>query len=52
MCVNDRCNTVVGAGAWLCEVLPITMDDGEFACMAYDGSYLRALWHWLYKGPA
>lgn len=51
MCVNDGCNTIVGAGAWLCCVIPITTD-GEFAFMAYQGGYLRALWHWLYHGPA
>ena len=52
MCVNGACNTLVGAGAWLCDVLPITTDDGEVAFMAYEGGYLRALWHWLYHGPA
>jgi hypothetical protein len=51
MCVNGGCNTLVGAGAWLCDVLPITTDDGEFAFMAYEGGYLKALWHWLYHGP-
>ena len=38
--------------AWLCHVLPITTDDGELAFMVYEGGYLKALWHWLYKGPA
>jgi hypothetical protein len=51
MCVNDECNTLVGAGAWLCKALPITMDDGAFVFMAYEGGYLQALWHWLYRGP-
>jgi hypothetical protein len=51
MCVNGRCNTLVGAGAWLCNMVPITTVDGEFAFMAYDGAYLKALWHWLYHGP-
>ena len=51
MCVNGACNRLVGAGAWLSDVLPITTDDGEVAFMAYEGSYLKALWHWLYNGP-
>ena len=51
MCVNDGCSTLVGAGAWLSEVLPLTTEEGEFAFMAYEGSYLRALWYWLYNGP-
>ena len=51
MCVNGGCNTRVGAGAWLCRLLPITTDEGEIAFMAYEGGYLKALWHWLYNGP-
>ena len=34
MCVSDGCNTIVGAGAWLCWSIPITTD-GEFAFIAY-----------------
>jgi hypothetical protein len=52
MCVNDSCNTLVGPGAWLCDVVPVTTEDGEFVFMAYEGAYLKALWHWLYHGPA
>ena len=52
MCVNGGCNTLMGVGAWLCDVIPITTEDGEFAFMAYEGGYLKALWHWVYHGPA
>ena len=51
MCMDDGCNTRVGAGAWLSRVLPITTDEGEIAFMVYEGGYLKALWHWLYNGP-
>lgn len=47
LCANDRCNCMWGFWSKLAAAIPIATDDGYFAFMAYEGSYLKALWHWL-----
>lgn len=47
LCVNGFCNGVDGFWSFVVSAMPIATDDGEFAFMAYDGSYLRALFAWL-----
>jgi hypothetical protein len=41
------CSCLFGFWAGVIEWLPLATADGEFAFMAYTGSYPRALLHWL-----
>lgn len=42
ICPNEGCHCLFGGAEWLISRLPF---NGWF--MAYEGSYWRALWHWL-----
>lgn len=42
LCSNEDCHTVFGFWSWAMEYMPF---NGWFA--AYEGSYWRALLHWL-----
>lgn len=45
-CSDGSCGCLWGLWSFVAEYVPIS--DGEcFAFAIYDGSYLRALWHWL-----
>ena len=44
-CVNGDCDVISGAGASLCEVSPISTNDGDFGVPASEGEYRRTLWH-------
>lgn len=54
LCSDPQCCCLFGALSWVATVLPIpsTNEYGEpgWGFLAYEGGYLRALWHWL-SGP-
>lgn len=44
MCSDDQCCCAWGPGTWAMSLF----SNGEgWALMPYEGSYLRALWHWV-----
>lgn len=46
-----RCSCLFGVFSVVASWFPIATDDGEFAFMAYDGPYWRAVWAWV-RGAA
>ncbi|WP_142851012.1 hypothetical protein [Telmatospirillum sp. J64-1] len=43
----ESCNTLTGLAAYAPPVASQTEDGPLFKFMVYEGSYWRALWHWL-----
>ena len=44
----QSCNALTGVAAYAPPVATETDDGPQFAFMLYEGSYWRALWHWLF----
>lgn len=45
LCNRDQCATASGIGSWVMVV--IRPEPDGWTIMTYEGSYWRALWHWL-----
>lgn len=45
----ESCSLATGFGATLAAWLRVGDEDGEFALTVYQGSYWRALFHWLFE---
>lgn len=54
LCTDERCMTVFGFWSEIVMLAPITTwdeDEGPvWKFMRYKGSYLKALWHWMFLG--
>ena len=48
---GDR-DVIAGAGASVCEVLPISTNDGGFGLLIYEGGYRPTLWQSVHIGAA
>lgn len=42
------CSCLFGFWSWV--AVHLQVEDGGWSFIAYEGSYLRALWHWLRGG--
>ena len=49
LCEGADCNSIYGFWARLPIWFPIGDEDGEFCFMEYEGSYLKALWNWMFN---
>ncbi len=46
ICTNEECSCLWGAAAFVSEII-----GWNGVLFAYDGSYLSALWRWLFASP-
>jgi hypothetical protein len=44
LCADDECSTMWGGMSWIISLLPF-----NGVLLAYEGGYLPALWHWIFR---